>query len=172
MKKAELTVSEVLEFSRHDFLNELQLVLMYIELGKMPESKQAILKVSNKIKQLSMLSKLGLPATNVWLNTFRWMYPFFQTTYSMSIETGTRKVNDLELRTFLDTFFQDLVDRLDPLSEYEIGFEVLAGPSDWSITLTISGSMNVNQELPTTGNNFFAEAVLADNVYVLKISGN
>ncbi|WP_438311160.1 Spo0B domain-containing protein [Sporosarcina sp. FA9] len=171
MKKAELTVVEVLEFSRHDFLNELQLVLMYIDLGKMPESKQAVLKVSNKIKQLSTLSKLGLPATVNWLNTFSWIYPFFQASYSSSIESGIRRVNDIELRTFLDRFFHNMEDQLDPLSEYEISFDVLASTSDWSINIAISGSLNVRQELPQTGKDFFAESIISDDLYVLKISG-
>ena len=39
MRKSRLTVSEALKFSRHDFLNELQLVLMYIDLGEPSEAK-------------------------------------------------------------------------------------------------------------------------------------
>ena len=41
-----LTTAEALKFARHDFLNELQLVLLYIDLDKLPEAKQKILETT------------------------------------------------------------------------------------------------------------------------------
>ncbi len=43
MGNSKLTMAEALKFARHDFLNELQLVLLYIDLDKLPEAKQKIL---------------------------------------------------------------------------------------------------------------------------------
>ena len=40
MGKKELTMAQALKFARHDFLNELQLILLYIDLGKIAEARQ------------------------------------------------------------------------------------------------------------------------------------
>ena len=47
MGNNKLTTAEALKFARHDFLNELQLVLLYIDLDKLPEAKQKILEATN-----------------------------------------------------------------------------------------------------------------------------
>ena len=55
-----LRTAKALKFARHDFLNELQLILLYIDLGKLPEAKKKILETTDDMRQLSMLEKLGL----------------------------------------------------------------------------------------------------------------
>ena len=46
MGNSKLTTAKALKFARHDFLNELQLVLLYIDLDKLPEAKQKILEAT------------------------------------------------------------------------------------------------------------------------------
>jgi stage 0 sporulation protein B (sporulation initiation phosphotransferase) len=172
MKKEALTVSQALKFARHDFLNHLQLVLMYIDLGKIPESKQAIRNASEEIKQLSLLDKFGLPVTAKWISTFGWVYTAFETKLSCTIEPGIHKVDDLEVASYLDALFNEVVDHLDEMSEYEAYIDVRASTFDWSINITISGPLNGKQQLPEAGKNFCVEETVSDNLWKFKISGN
>ena len=51
MKNEQLTSRRRLKFARHDFLNELQLVLMHIDFGNIPKAKQAIINATEEISQ-------------------------------------------------------------------------------------------------------------------------
>ncbi len=85
MGNDKLTMAEALKFARHDFLNELQLILLYIDLGKLPEAKQKILETTDADAQVAMLEKLGLPAVETWLITFDWIYSAFPKTMTSAI---------------------------------------------------------------------------------------
>ena len=172
MKKAELTVAEALKFARHDFLNELQLVLMYIDLGEVTQAKQAIQNATEEIRQLSKLENLGLPSTVRWISTFGWMYTAFDTKLSCTIETGFRKADDLEVANYLISLFTEIVGQLDAMSEYEAHINVHASPSDWTIDIIISGGLDRKQQLPETGKHFLVEETVLNKLWKFKMSGN
>lgn len=172
MKKEALTVAQALRFARHDFLNQLQVVLMHIDLGKITESKQAILKVSEEFKQLSILEKLGLPETVLWISTFGWHYTAFETRLSCEIESGHRSVDDLEVVTYLNRLFKKVTENLDELTEYEATIKVFAFSSNWSIEFTVSGTLDGKPKLPEAGKGFLVEESSTENLWIFKISGN
>lgn len=172
MEKPELTVSEALRFSRHDYLNELQLILMYIDLGELPKAKETILRTTDVIAQLSKLSNLGLPATERWLSTFNWIYKAYETRLSCTIEPGIRKVEDTVLASYLDTVFSDMESSLDALTEYEAHIEVTASTNDWLIEIVVHGVLNEKDSLPEAENDFFVEETVMDNIWKLTIRGN
>lgn len=172
MKKPELTVAEALRFSRHDYLNELQLILMYIDLGELTKAKETIHRTTDAIGQLSKLNKLGLPATERWLSTFSWIYTAYETKLSCTIEPGVRKVEDAVLASYLATVFNDVEDVLDALSEYEAHIEVTASSNDWFIEIIVHGTLNGKRLLPEAGNNFIVEETVLGNIWKLTIRGN
>ena len=88
MGNDKLTLVQALKFARHDFLNELQLILLYIDLGKLPEAKQKIMDTTDAMRQVAMLEKLGLPAVETWLVTFDWIYSVFPKTITSAISSG------------------------------------------------------------------------------------
>ena len=45
---------------------------------------------------------------------------------SCTIKPGIRKVDDLEVASYLDAIFNDVEDSLDAMSEYEAHFDVRA----------------------------------------------
>ena len=85
MGNNKLTTAEALKFARHDFLNELQLVLLYIDLEKLPEAKQKILEATNRMREVALLERLGLPAVETWLTTFEWLYGTFSKTMTCTL---------------------------------------------------------------------------------------
>ena len=172
MRKSELTVSEALKFSRHDFLNELQLVLMYIDLGEPIQAKKAIQNATNKLRQLSILSKLGLPATERWISTFSWIYSAFETKIYCEIESGIWKVDDLAIASYLNRVFSDVEGILEATSEYQASIEVRASKTNWSIDITVSGALNEKPQVPKAENGFFVKETILDNLWKLTLSGN
>ncbi|MCZ2258403.1 Spo0B domain-containing protein [Sporosarcina sp. G11-34] len=172
MGKSRLTTLDALKFSRHDFLNELQLVLMYIDLGEPLKAKKAILNATNDIRQVSMLGKLGLPETEQWISTFSWMYTAFQTKLSCTIESGVRKVDDLAVASYLAYVFSDIQELLDASFEYEASIEVRATSTDWLIDITIQGPLIEKQQLPKVEKGFHVEETILKNLWKLTISGN
>ena len=53
MGNDKLTMIKALKFARHDFLNELQLILLYIDLGKLPEARQKLLDTTERMRQIA-----------------------------------------------------------------------------------------------------------------------
>ena len=90
MGTEKLTLVQALKFARHDFLNELQLMLLYMDLGKLPEAKQKIMDTTERMRQVSMLEKLGLPGLlKRGSVTFDWIYTVFsKDDYNCDITAG------------------------------------------------------------------------------------
>ncbi|MHA6259312.1 Spo0B domain-containing protein [Sporosarcina sp. CAU 1771] len=172
MIKRELKVLEALKFSHHDYLNDLQLILMYIDLGEPSKAKETIQRTTYKMGQLSKLSQLGLPATEQWIATFSWVYSTFETTVLCTVSSGNRKADDRILACYLDAVFSDLEDSIDPLTEYEAHFEVFGSQNEWCIEITINGGLNGRKQLPEADVNFIVEETILENKWKLTIRGN
>jgi stage 0 sporulation protein B (sporulation initiation phosphotransferase) len=171
MGKEQLSLSKALNFARHDFLNDLQIVLMYIDLGKVPEAKKAIQNATEGIRQLSILDRLGLPETEQWISTFGWMYSAFRTTLECEITPGIREADDLSVATYLSRIFSDIEGILDVTSEYDAHFVVKASASGWSIHIAVNGAMHGKPLIPETGEEFLVEEAVSDNEWTFTISG-
>ena len=78
MIKKPLTVSDVLRYANHDFLNQLHLIQMNLDLQRVEEAKMIIQEVSDHCKMLSNVNRLQLPKTVEWFQTFNWRYPALQ----------------------------------------------------------------------------------------------
>lgn len=172
MGKKQLTVADALKFARHDFLNELQLVLMHIDFGDSLKARQAIMNTTDKMKQASLLAKLGLPQVEEWLMTFEWRYTTFQKTLHCVVEHGERKVNDAEIVAYLTRVFDNIVEVLNPIVEYEVQIEVEASPLNWSIRMMVNDALHGKKPLEATAiKDFLVEEKFEDNLWMLTMSG-
>ncbi|UZM98521.1 Spo0B domain-containing protein [Lysinibacillus sp. MHQ-1] len=52
MNNQSLTISEVLRFANHDFVNQLQLIRMNLDLGRVDESKELIQHFFRTVKSV------------------------------------------------------------------------------------------------------------------------
>ncbi|MBZ5201228.1 Spo0B domain-containing protein [Planomicrobium chinense] len=71
------TVAQSLRHARHDFLNELQLINMYLDLGRQEEAQAIIRSHAEAAMHLSRLSGLKMPMTEEWLLLSKWQHPEF-----------------------------------------------------------------------------------------------
>ena len=171
MGNSKLTTAEALKFARHDFLNELQLVLLYIDLDKLPEAKQKILEATNRMREVALLERLGLPAVEIWLTTFDWLYGAFTKTMTCTIASGIREADDAAVVTYLERMFSEAEKTLDPTSEYETQIDVQATAESWSITITVHAHMKKNLLEPVALGNITVEETLSQNQWTFTISG-
>lgn len=139
MENKQLTVTEALKFTRHDFLNKLQIILMNIDFNNVSEARQAVLKATDEIRQQTRLEQLRLPKTEQWLVSFGWLYPAFQETLTCTCEAGTRTTDDQEVVDYLDSVFSEVEQSLDPTIEYTTHMDVSSTSSEWKISISISG---------------------------------
>ncbi|MBE1554584.1 Spo0B domain-containing protein [Sporosarcina limicola] len=171
MGNDKLSVTEALKYARHDFLNELQLILSYIDLGKIPNAKEKIMESTENMRQIAMLERLGLPALESWLATFGWMYNSFSAKMTCEITSGIRQTDDGEVVSYLNRVFKDAVKAVEPTLEYEANLTVTASSTSWSITIIIKGALNNKQPAPETTGSFTVDETILNNQWTFMISG-
>ncbi len=171
MGNDKLTLIQALKFARHDFLNELQLILLYIDLGKLPEARQKIMDTTDTMRQVAMLEKLGLPAVETWLVTFDWIYNVFPKTITSAITPGTRQVDDAEVVAYLEQVFQLAEKKVDPTSDYETQIEVKASATNWSIRIIVDGVMDNMLAAPEATGLFSVEETISQHQWTFTIRG-
>ncbi|MCM3758120.1 Spo0B domain-containing protein [Sporosarcina aquimarina] len=141
MKKSELTVRDAMKFARHDFLNELQLILMHMDLNNVPEARRKLLEATERMRNESQLSGLDMPALETWMLTFDWNYSVF----SKQIKTilvpkkSARKADDQQIVDVLDDVFQQLIKGADPYADCMVNILVTTTSDEWEVSLSLPG---------------------------------
>lgn len=171
MKKGQLSTTEVLKFIRHDYLNELQIILMHIDLDNKTEAKEKILALTDEMRQYSKLTNLKLPQTEEWFTTFDWVYTSFRKTLSCTIGPNTRTVDDSALVLYLKCLFQGVEEVLNPASEYEVHFHIETSEKDWSLQVTIMGELQEGKIAPKIKEGFIVEETISHNLWTFTIRG-
>ncbi|WJY28190.1 Spo0B domain-containing protein [Sporosarcina trichiuri] len=139
MNESELTVRQALQYARHDFLNELQLILMQMDLGRVPEARDQLLASTERMQQASRVAGLGLPALETWLLTFGWHFKAFaaELVAQTSPAAAPRQADDRDVTEFLDALFRQLEEHADPFTDNSVEIMVSAEDADWKVTLTL-----------------------------------
>ena len=106
MNHNEITLNEVLRHTMHDFLNNMHLLQMNLDMGKPEEVKALIQRYSQKCNQFFDINNIGLYKTNEWLQTFSIKYN--QLTLDVQTSLLTRKADkyDDALIDYLNRFVQ------------------------------------------------------------------
>ncbi|MEW9500561.1 Spo0B domain-containing protein [Jeotgalibacillus marinus] len=63
---------ELLQHSRHDWMNRLQVIKGNIELSNIDRAKKVIEEIIIEVRQEAQLSSLGVPRFSEWLLTYNW----------------------------------------------------------------------------------------------------
>ena len=144
---------------------------MHIDLGDNPQAKKAIMKTTEIMKQQALLERLGLPETEKWIMTFEWMYTTFHKTLSCTIHRGTREVSDLEVVAYMERIFHNVERVLDPMSDYDVGFDIIADQHDWSIEIRIAGALPEKESASIIEKTFIVEEKKSHNLWMFTIRG-
>lgn len=140
-----LTVSEALRFANHDFLNQLHLIQMYLDLQHVDEAKELIRQIAEQSKMLSNVNKLGLPKTIEWLQTVSWRYPAWQVTLSSDVQQAADAKLDGHVVQYLEKTVIHLHEALDPYTEQALSIIVECHANSFLLDVHFSGQWEAAQ---------------------------
>ncbi|MFC7678101.1 Spo0B domain-containing protein [Paenibacillus sp. GCM10028914] len=128
---------QTLNHHRHDWMNELQILYGYIQLGKLDKSVECVERIKERMLLDSKISKLGIPALVFYLHAYR--------TFNMGLQLEVDVVDHVQLDGKLSSKAEN---NLTESIIQVIGAYQLSGSSTWEderlLTLTF---MEQEQEL-------------------------
>lgn len=137
-----LSVAQSLRHARHDFLNELQLIKLNLDLGRAEKAQALIRTYAEAAMHKSRLSALLLPETEEWLLTSSWRYPELHITVVCEAEHPPN-ISDAVLRDWLEAFAKNVKSTFCESWPYPLSIHLmeengffsleLTGPGDWSL---------------------------------------
>jgi stage 0 sporulation protein B (sporulation initiation phosphotransferase) len=133
------SVNEALRFAKHDFLNQLQLIKMNIDLARLDDAKAVIDHYTTEVKALYELSKLSLPLTSEWLQTVNWRFAGFQVNITSDIETTCKPHLDEPIRDVLEQAIKILHNELSPFTEQLLHIHIVCNQSEFKLTFDAKG---------------------------------
>ena len=139
MNSQSLTISEVLRFANHDYVNQLQLIRMNLDLGRIDESKKLIQNYSEQLRVLSSINRLQLPQTMDWLQTASWRYPSLPMKISGEIKKPVTNDIDAAVVAYLTKTVLHVYDTLDPFTEQILALDVRVEDDTFAVTFTLNG---------------------------------
>ncbi|WP_342472277.1 Spo0B domain-containing protein [Metasolibacillus sp. FSL H7-0170] len=136
-----LTVNEVLRFANHDFLNQLNLISMNLDLQRIEEAKQIIKNISDNSKKLSNMNKLQLPQTLEWLQTFTWRFPAIDLKLHSDVQQAVNQPQlDEKLAQYLENTVIHIYDGLDAYAEHQLQITTKSDASQFQLIFHLTGN--------------------------------
>lgn len=132
------SVVQSLRHARHDFLNELQLIGMYLDLGQ-PEKAKAIIRAhAEAAVHMSRLAGLGMPVTEEWLLLSKWRYPELGIHIECTAQAGIARMDETFAKV-LENFAETVRPRLDPFVEYVCTISIWNENESLAMKLSLNG---------------------------------
>ncbi|WP_163537886.1 Spo0B domain-containing protein [Gracilibacillus sp. YIM 98692] len=101
-------VLEILRHYRHDWLNDLQLIMGYAQLGKLEKVQDKINQVLERTEMERQLDRLAIPQTMLWLMTYNWKSESVDLTYELRLDKRPDKLSDEVLSSHIQEVFSIL----------------------------------------------------------------
>ena len=139
MKTSTLSVTDVLKFANHDYMNQLQLLKMNLDLGKIEEAKLIIEKLSEQSKIFSNINKLKLPKTVEWLQTMQWRYQAFEITLNCHVTDPVDMKKDDQIVEYLEKTVIHVYDTLDPFTEQKLDISIESNEKQFTLLFDLKG---------------------------------
>ncbi|ANU11297.1 sporulation protein [Planococcus antarcticus DSM 14505] len=140
-----MTVAQSLRHARHDYLNELQLIKLNLDLGRLQEAQVIIRSHAEAAMHASRLSDIGLPLTEEWLLTANWRFP----ECCFHVECLAVKAPshlDAAFRRFLESFVETAKERLDSYQAFHGTILLISTTASFEMNITCPGNW-LNLEL-------------------------
>ena len=136
-----LTVAQSLRHARHDFLNELQMIKLNLDLGRTDRAQALIRTYAEAAMHQSRLSALSLPEMEEWLLTAGWRFPELRLTMSCEAPQAPSELDTI-LCQWLESFVKAVKEAFSDAWPYPVELRIievdgrfsleLSGPGDWS----------------------------------------
>lgn len=171
MDHNKITLNEILRHTMHDYLNNLHLLQMNLDMGKPEEARALIRKYSQKCTQFFDINNIGLYKTNEWLETFSIKYN--QLTLDVQTSLLNRKADkyDDALIDYLDRFVQAIYPHFRGYQEQLLKLHIISDEfleilidirGDWTNnkwTDELTGELFQLQILEATNNSIKAKLI-------------
>ncbi|WP_117170430.1 Spo0B domain-containing protein [Paraliobacillus sediminis] len=89
-------VVDLLRHYRHDWMNELQLIMGYAQLGKLDKVQQKIEQSVERAVSERKMQNMSLPKMVLWLTQFNWRFDNYQLTHIINT-SETLSIDDQKL---------------------------------------------------------------------------
>lgn len=149
-----LTVAQSLRHARHDFLNELQMIKLNLDLGRTDRAQALIRTYAEAAMHQSRLSALSMPETEEWLLTAGWRFPELRLAVFCEAERAPREL-DAVLCSWLETFADNVKKAFSDAWPYPVELHImeadgrfsleLSGPGDWSSLILDSPQLAIGK---------------------------
>jgi len=112
---------QLLQHSRHDWMNRLQVIKGNLELANIDRAKEVIEEIIIEVRQEAQLSSLGVPCVSAWLLTYNWDR---KSRLSVNFEIlSDGKVSE-KMDIPLLTWIKSVVDNLEPYVPADVDNEL------------------------------------------------
>lgn len=125
MNPKNITINEILRHSMHDYLNNLHLIQMNLDMGKYEEAKKLIRTYSLKCNQFFDVNNAGLYETNEWLQIFGLAYNKVSLEVQASLNKKKAERYDGPLKDYLERFVEAIYPRLKGYQEQILRIHLL-----------------------------------------------
>lgn len=146
--KTPMTVAQSLRHARHDFLNELQLIKMNLDLGRVDEVQAIIRSHGEAAVQMSRLSGLKMEKLEEWLLLAQWRYPEFR--IHLSCLAAKAPVHlDTAYSKAIEYVMETAIGQTDPYAEYDCFVEISNEGSFFIAEIRLTGEWT-DLQVPAT----------------------
>ncbi|UFT97911.1 sporulation initiation phosphotransferase B [Radiobacillus kanasensis] len=139
---------ELLSFYRHDWLNELQLLMGYASMDKMDKVKDKVEACIEAAKMERRISNLKMSKTALWVLSFNWYHSNFRLNFSVYKDFGDLSKFDESIHKQATEFVDILEQYSDPMEMYEGTFLIQSLDEDQTeVVLSFHGKFSNEESL-------------------------
>ncbi|MGM9927838.1 MAG: Spo0B C-terminal domain-containing protein [Bacillus sp. (in: firmicutes)] len=140
-------ILELLGYSRHDWLNKIQLIKGNVELGKIDDVKEIINQIVNEAKHEAELSNLNMPRMAELLLTGNWMnWPFSLEYEVLSVSKGCSNIDEYMYNWTVE-FIQTLSSLIDLYGENALKITIYCSEQTVRFTFDLQGKIKEEQTM-------------------------
>ena len=132
-------VIEALQYSRHDWLNRLQLIKGNIALKRIDRVEQLIDEITSQMRSESVLTSLSAVELTHLLLTYNWSANRFQLQYELDIDPQRVMIDDKLVTSLLNRLFLKLNEHCNECSDNLLKLELIGLNQQLQINFALTG---------------------------------
>lgn len=169
MTQKQFTIQEVLQRTRHDYANELQLLLIHLELQDVEQAKKTILTMTDTFKQQSRLTALQLPLFEEWLLTVHLRYTNIHFELLCRENKAATAINDKELTSIIQRLFDQFMTVADVSEAYTASIQITSSATQFTVVVSMYGALPTTKKWKIYGESLIVEETISHNFWTFTI---